>query len=428
MPNLLPNNATRFETAVSQTTERVDQIPVPLRTLWTPSEVPEAVLPFLAWAYSVDIWRTDWSIERKRYAVERAIELHRLKGTEKGIAEHLALADARLKRAVTPPAKTFLMPAFSQEERERYLATFAQLRVYPFVQRTVGRFAHFTSKAGGQRKAFLGTGCLVNFQTFGRYVRTAKLWDKGVETDLTIRAFEGEVVGRFHAADYDEVILPAKPSAAIFPGTFNAQRRVRKAFVTDALAVKERMIRIPRTVDYTFRLARETYTTVTTGLDLISVEPRKIAEQHGIAQKGMIFCGGGKQFIGNRIGESRTFLPPSKAWRYLYEQWHVFDPERVIEQRKRSIHLNHTRLGIPPYTAELTVDIKGKAKPRETWRFVRGFLRSPDTTPLDRAREAVNVSKSVRDKVLLQTKTHRFPRPGDRLKVGSVSIGQLIED
>ena len=70
----------------------------------------------------------------------------------------------------------------------------------------------------------------------------------------------------------------------------------------------------------------------------------------------------------------------------------------------------------------------GKAKPRETWRFVRGFLRSPDTTPLDRAREAVNVSKSVRDKVLLQTKTHRFPRPGDRLKVGSVSIGQLIED
>ena len=40
----------------------------------------------------------------------------------------------------------------------------------------------------------------------------------------------------------------------------------------------ERLIRIPRAADYDFRLARETYTTVKPGVDLLDVRPRKVAE------------------------------------------------------------------------------------------------------------------------------------------------------
>jgi hypothetical protein len=50
-----------------------------------------------------------------------------------------------------------------------------------------------------------------------------------------------------------------------------------------------------------------------------------------------------------------------------------------------------------------------------------------DRKPIAKIREAVRVSKSLRDKILLDTKTYRFPRAGDRLKLGTVKIGTFIE-
>lgn len=425
MPDLLPTNSTRFERAVSQTTERVDAIPAPLRPLWRPDEIPERLLPYLAWAFSVDLWDSRWPLEKRRSVTARAVWLHRHKGTEAGIAAHIEIVGGRLKKAIVPPAKTFLMPNLTDDERERFLSVFAQLRVYPYVARGLAPYAHFTSKAHGLRKAFLGTGCLRLVSDFGRYTRTATMWDGGQETTLTIRAFDKESMGGNEAAAYDEVVLPARPSVAIFPGFFNAERRVRRMFTTDGLYVDQRLIRIPRRADYSVALMRETYTTVKPGVDLIDVRPRMIAQQH-VGHKGSIFNGGGKQFIG-AAGSSHTYIPPTDAWKFLFEQWHIHDPERVIEQRKRSIHLDNTRLGMPPYTAEITLAITGKAHPREAWRYVRDFLRTPNTEAIDRAAYATRVSKAARDKVLLQTKTFRPPRPGDRKKVGSLAIGQLIE-
>jgi hypothetical protein len=99
----------------------------------------------------------------------------------------------------------------------------------------------------------------------------------------------------------------------------------------------------------------------------------------------------------------------------------------VPDQRKRSVHLAHTRLGIPAYNAELTIGVKGKAYSREAWRYTSGFLRPHNEEALQRARYGVRVSMSVRDKILIQTKTYRLPTPGDRVKVGTVAIDQLIE-
>ena len=46
--------------------------------------------------------------------------------------------------------------------------------------------------------------------------------------------------------------------------------------------------------------------------------------------------------------------------------------------------------------------------------------------PIADVREAVRVSKSLRDRILLDTRTWRFPRAGDRLKVGTVTLGRFI--
>jgi phage tail P2-like protein len=79
MPDLLPPNATIQERAISLA---VDRLPtVPIKTLWTPATCPEAQLPWLAWALSVDEWDAAWPIETKREVIAASIEQHRKKGT-----------------------------------------------------------------------------------------------------------------------------------------------------------------------------------------------------------------------------------------------------------------------------------------------------------------------------------------------------------
>ncbi len=79
--DLLPANATPAERALSVTISRAASVPVPLRDLWDPDTCPIAILPWLAWAFSVDDWSSDWSEEQQRAAVKASYAVHRYKGT-----------------------------------------------------------------------------------------------------------------------------------------------------------------------------------------------------------------------------------------------------------------------------------------------------------------------------------------------------------
>lgn len=79
--HLLPPNATPQERAVSETLSRTDTISVPIRALWRPYDCPERLLPWLAWALSVDEWDEQWSEAQKRNAIDASVYLHRHKGT-----------------------------------------------------------------------------------------------------------------------------------------------------------------------------------------------------------------------------------------------------------------------------------------------------------------------------------------------------------
>lgn len=79
MPDLLPPNATTQERAISLAVDRLPSVPI--KTLWTPATCPEAQLPWLAWALSVDEWDAAWPVETKRQVVAASIEQHRRKGT-----------------------------------------------------------------------------------------------------------------------------------------------------------------------------------------------------------------------------------------------------------------------------------------------------------------------------------------------------------
>lgn len=61
--------------------ERLSAVPVPLRDLWNPDACPLALLPWLAWAYSVDKWDDSWTETQKRAVVKNSLAVHRYKGT-----------------------------------------------------------------------------------------------------------------------------------------------------------------------------------------------------------------------------------------------------------------------------------------------------------------------------------------------------------
>ncbi|MEZ7213869.1 phage tail protein I [Klebsiella spallanzanii] len=83
--SLLPPSSTDWLRYTEAGTARLSSIMVALRTLWTPTASPVDLLPYLAWALSVDRWDKDWPTERKIAAIQRSYWLHRRKGTRAAV-------------------------------------------------------------------------------------------------------------------------------------------------------------------------------------------------------------------------------------------------------------------------------------------------------------------------------------------------------
>ena len=79
--DLLPSNATAPERSISLATARLGSINTPIRSLWNPDTCPESLLPWLAWATSVDEWDANWTTATKRNVIKNSAEIHRKKGT-----------------------------------------------------------------------------------------------------------------------------------------------------------------------------------------------------------------------------------------------------------------------------------------------------------------------------------------------------------
>lgn len=78
---LLPVGSSELELAAAKACAELTRVPVPLRQLWNPLECPAPLLPYLAWALSVDRWDERWPEATKRNVVAVANYVHRHKGT-----------------------------------------------------------------------------------------------------------------------------------------------------------------------------------------------------------------------------------------------------------------------------------------------------------------------------------------------------------
>ncbi|MDO8908908.1 MAG: phage tail protein I [Pseudohongiella sp.] len=79
MSDLLPPSARPLERAISETIDR--PVPVIVSEVWDPDTCPVALLPWLAWAFSVDVWNSSWTEQQKRNVIKASVSVHGRKGT-----------------------------------------------------------------------------------------------------------------------------------------------------------------------------------------------------------------------------------------------------------------------------------------------------------------------------------------------------------
>ena len=77
----LPPNTTALERAIAVACAELVNVPVPLRDLWNADRCPVNLLPFLAWACSVDRWDDAWPESIKRGTIKASYFIHKHKGT-----------------------------------------------------------------------------------------------------------------------------------------------------------------------------------------------------------------------------------------------------------------------------------------------------------------------------------------------------------
>lgn len=101
--HLLPPNATPLERAMAKAAH-LPHRPEIIRRLWNPYTCPLPLLPWLAWAWSMDEWDPAWTESQQRAMVADARRLHRKKGTAWAVRNALLRSGLESVRVIGRPA------------------------------------------------------------------------------------------------------------------------------------------------------------------------------------------------------------------------------------------------------------------------------------------------------------------------------------
>ena len=123
---LLPHTAGDLQRDLEiVTAERIEGIENPLRDLWNVDTCPVHLLPWLAWAFSVEVWDHEWPEAIKRNVIRNATHVHRSKGTRRAVELALAALNMRIDlhegfeldehRDRYGPAHTFTLDTFADD-------------------------------------------------------------------------------------------------------------------------------------------------------------------------------------------------------------------------------------------------------------------------------------------------------------------------
>jgi len=192
MASILPANLAELERDIDAALDRIGEIKVDTATLWNPWTCPAPVLPFLAWALSVDQWREAWPEAQKRRIVAKSLDLHRIKGTRRAV--DLAVAGFGLEvkitewfEAVPPmPRGTFRIDIYSTDRPVSEELGAEVLRSVESAKRKSQHLAGFSLNLQSSCGAVLGVGALL-----GETVRVYPFQLKDIAATAPIRLGAG---------------------------------------------------------------------------------------------------------------------------------------------------------------------------------------------------------------------------------------------
>lgn len=376
MDHILAPNATEYERTLASQVDRLLDLNIPIRLLWNPWECPEHLLPYLAWALSVDLWDSSWPITKRRSVVANAIKHHRMKGTLQGIQTYIELVDSKLLKAQTPPSTLFSGPSLTKEQREAWLYKLPQVRVWRQYERSVKGRRIFSG--GSRYQSFLEGHIAGPNVAITRLARRARWVVNGAETDTRVENFQS----------YFRLFIKTQLPYSIFS---NRPMNLKKKFPIPSTAYK-RIVTIEPTQIGPWR------NSISPSLQAVSSEPELVAETGKE----------GHAVYNNRVNFGRFYIPSMSGYR-LYERYAVNDGT-AMSKRPSVQFMGVGRYGVKPHTAELKVQMQSKwpewkARLNEASNPKTRFFTPHDRTLMLKNRQAVISAKRLRDQILLDTNT-----------------------
>jgi len=379
MDHILPGNATVYERTLASEVQRLMDLDIPIRKLWNPWECPESLLPYLAWAMSVDIWDSSWPLAKRRSVVANAIAHHRIKGTLQAIETYLGLIGTRIIKAQQPSQKLFSGPSLTKQQREAWLAKLPQVRVWRQYENSTADKRTFM---GGQRAhRFLEGKFPYPNDAITRLQRRARWVVNGVETDSRVENYESHF----------RVFLKAQLLYSTFSNTpFNLKNR----FMIPSTAYK-RVVTIEPIQRAPWR------STIGPQLEPVKSEPEMVA-QPGHENGHAVFS--------NQVIHDRFFIPSRAGFR-LFERYPVYDVSVESPAKRPSIQfMGVGRYGIKPKTAELKIAMRMrwsqyKARINEPFVPRTRFWTPHNGSLMLKNRQAIISAKRLTDQILLDTNT-----------------------
>lgn len=405
--HILPReNATPLEIALDLDLEaRVLDIPVPIRDLWRWDTCPPEFLPYLAWAMSVDLWSDAWSEERKREVIRDSFKLHRLKGTYGGLKRFVRLVDSRAVRAITPPQAAFAAP--SDYGLEAWESTLPQLRIYPRTPISTTSTALFADidfvdddgpDVGGYLEPDNGREL-----TQERVVYV----ENGTETEINLLDDgSGDTYGRPSIASATAIYCDADFCDDGFVcSDDDAERDVIKS--RPPIGFEKFGLR--------YRPTRASPDFITSG---------------GPAGRGVAYCDDAIADSGLDSDPDGDYATPDTAYLGLYRRWFTYSPKTTPGDPDSFAYCDAARLGMRPHEAEVWIDIPERVGVDEA--FIGDFADACYATSTDLRRlwttcNAIQTSKAVRDRVLVETHLLDQVKFGQRRRFGeNIKFGALL--
>lgn len=166
--SLQPANATALERALEHALALITEIPNPIDTLWDPWACPAQYLPWLAWQYSVDYWRPEWTETVKRQVIDAAYGVHRIKGTLPAIQRAIngLGIEAEIVRwfELDPPGEPYTMTvtawAGAAADGNVQLDAAGQQDLIEMVQAAKALRTHVDIRAGARLSGSLGVAAI----------------------------------------------------------------------------------------------------------------------------------------------------------------------------------------------------------------------------------------------------------------------------